>query len=91
MRKACGNPPQQAFHMDQGWALWFSTFLCKIYYVWLKKKYFVNYADEDEISKILSTDEAVMEGFKHDSVIAIGRFHKTFWKLIHQPQWISNF
>ncbi len=41
------------------------------YSILVKKGDFINYADDDRLSKISSSIDALMEALKHDSKIAI--------------------
>ncbi len=49
----------------------------------LKKCDFINYADDDTLSKVSSSIDALMEVLKHHSKIAIEWFHQNVFLLHH--------
>ncbi len=55
----------------------FNIFNNDIFY-FIEKCDFINYADDDTLSKVSSSIDALMEALKHDSKIAIEWFHHNF-------------
>ncbi len=55
----------------------FNIFNNDIFY-FIEKCDFINYADDDTLSNVISSINALMEALNHDSKISIEWFHQTF-------------
>ncbi len=56
----------------------YTIFNNDIFYFKIEKCYFINYANDDTLSKVSSSIDVLMKALKHDSKIAIEWFQQSF-------------